>query len=68
MWQDKIRGLEAHGVEHRLAPVFNINALRMLMIGRANEYFDMWEADRGPTDAAKACEELLNKVKDYART
>ena len=39
----------------------------MLMTGRSKELFDMWEADRDPTDAAKAYEELLSKVKDYAR-
>ena len=67
MWQDKMRRLEAHGEEYKLAPVFKINALRMLMIGKAKEDFDLWEADRDPADAAKTCEELLNRVKDYAR-
>ena len=66
-WQDKMKRLEAHGAEYKLAPVFKINALRMLMIGKAKEYFDLWEADRDPTDAAKTYEELLKKVKDYAR-
>ncbi len=37
------------------------------MIGKAKEYFDLWEADRDPTDAAKTNEELLNRVKDYGR-
>ncbi len=36
-WQDKMRRLEAHGNEFKLAPVFKINALRMLMIGKAKE-------------------------------
>ncbi len=35
MWQDKMRRLAAHGEECKLAPVFKINALRVLMIGRA---------------------------------
>ncbi len=39
----------------------------MLTIGKAKEYFDLWEAERDPTDAAKTYEELLNRVKDYAR-
>ena len=55
MWQDRMRRLEAHGGEYILAPVFKINALRMLMISKAKEYFDLWEADRDPTDAAKTC-------------
>ena len=64
MWQDKMRRLEAHGDEYKLAPVFKINALRMLMTGKAKEYFDLWEADRDPTDAAKTYNELLGKVTD----
>ncbi len=35
MWQDKMRRLEAHGEEFKLAPVFKINALRTLMIGKS---------------------------------
>ncbi len=31
------------------------------------ENFDLWEADRDPTDAAKTYQELLNKTKDYSR-
>jgi hypothetical protein len=41
MWQDKMRSLDAHGEEYKLAPVFKINGLRMLMIGKAKEYFDL---------------------------
>ncbi len=67
MWQDKMKRLEARGDEHKLAPAFKINALRMLMTGKAKEYFDLWEGDRDTTDVAKSYEELLNKVKDYAR-
>ncbi len=67
MWQDKMRRLVAHGEEYELAPVFKIHALRMLMIGKANECFDLWEADRDPTDEAKTYEELSNRVKDYVR-
>ncbi len=37
------------------------------MAGKAKEYFDLREAHHDPTNAKKACEELLNKVKDYAR-
>ena len=41
MWQDKIRRLEARGEEYKLAPVFKINALSMLMINKARGYFDL---------------------------
>jgi hypothetical protein len=67
MWRDKMRRLEAHGQEYKLWPVFKINALRMLMTGKAKEYFDLWEADRDTADAAKSHEELFAKVKEYAR-
>ncbi len=62
-----MRRLEAHGEEFKLAPLYKINALRMLITGRAQEYFDFWEADHDPTNAAKTYEELLNKGKDFAR-
>ncbi len=59
MWQDKMRRLEAHGDGYKGARVFKINALQ--------EYFDLWEADRGTTDVAKFYEELLIEVEDYSR-
>ncbi len=37
MWQDKMRRLEAHGEEFKLAPVFKIDAFRTLMIGNSKE-------------------------------
>ncbi len=37
------------------------------MIGRAKEHFDIWQADHDPINAKKTYEELLHKVKDYAR-
>ncbi len=37
----------------------------MLMASKANEYFDLWEADHDTTDQAKSYEELLTKV--YSR-
>ncbi len=62
-----MRRLEAHGGEFNLAPVFKIKALRMLMTGKAEEYFDLWEAGRHTTDAAKFHQELPGKVKDYSK-
>ncbi len=67
MWQHKTGRLEAHGKEFKLAPLFEISALRMLMTGQAKEYFDFLEADHDPATAKKTYEELFNKVKDYAR-
>ncbi len=67
MWQDKMRRLEAHGKEFKLAPVYKIIVLRMLMIGKAKGCFDLREADCDTTDAAKSYGELVSKVKDYSR-
>ncbi len=66
-WQDKMRRLEADGDELKLAPVFKINALRMLTTGKAKEYAQLWEADQDTTDPGKSHEELLAKVEDYSR-
>ncbi len=59
--------MEAHGEEFKLPPVFKINVMRMLMTGKAKEYFDLWEVDSDATDAAKSYEDLLGKVKDHSR-
>ena len=64
MWQDKMRRLEAHGEKFKMALLC---ALRMLITGKAKVYFNLWEADHDPTNAAKTYEELLNKFKYYAR-
>ncbi len=34
MWQDNMRRLEVHGEEFKFAPLFKINALRMLETGQ----------------------------------
>ncbi len=67
MWQNKMKRLETDGDDFKPAPVCKISAFRLLMTGRAKEYFDLWEADRGTTDPGKSYEELLAKVKDYSR-
>ncbi len=67
MWHDKMRRLEAQGDEFEMPPVYKVNALRILMTGKAKEYSDLWEADSDNTDLAKSYDELLTKVKDYPR-
>jgi hypothetical protein len=67
MWRSKMRRLEAHGDELKLAPVFKNSALRMPMADNAKEDSDLWEADRDTTDQAKSYEEFLAKGKDYSR-
>ena len=49
-----MRRLEAHGEDFKLSPVFKINALRTLMIGKSKEYFDLWEADKDHTNPGKS--------------
>ncbi len=66
MWQDRLKRLEAHEHQYKLAPVFKINALRMLMM-EGQGVFRLVEADRDHADPAKSFEELLNKAQDYAR-
>ncbi len=41
MWQDKMTKLKALGEEYKLTLVFKINALRMVMTGKAKEYLDL---------------------------
>ncbi len=41
MWQDEMRKQGAHGDEFKLAPVFENNAVRTLMIGKSKEYVDL---------------------------
>ncbi len=50
---------------HPYSPIFKINALLTSMIGKAKEYFDLWEADKDRSDPSKSYEEVLSKVKDY---
>ncbi len=61
MWMDKTRSPEAHGDEFKMAPTFKINAVRMLMTGKAKEYFDIWAAGRDTMGTSKSHEELLSK-------
>ena len=44
-WIERIRKLESHGQEYALAPLYKVIALKKIMIGKAKEYFDIWEAD-----------------------
>ncbi len=50
LWQGEMRRLEDHAGEYKLVPMYEISALRMLMTGKADEYFDLWDADRDHTD------------------
>ncbi len=58
-----MRRLEAHGDEFKQAPVFKINTLRTLVIGKSKEYFDLWEADKDRKDPSKVVRGLVDQGK-----
>ncbi len=64
MWQDKTRRLEAHGEQFKLAPLFNINALRMLMTGNTSTF---GRRTATPPTRRRPTRAPPHKDKDYAR-
>ena len=44
-WTESNRKLESHGNQFGLAPLYKVIALKQMMVGRAKEHFDLWEAD-----------------------
>jgi hypothetical protein len=66
-WEDKCKRLTGYGEKYKLPPVYKIVALRSLTIGKARDHFDQWEAEDTSADEDVQFENLLNKVKDYAR-
>ena len=43
-WAECNIKLESHGNQFGLAPLYKVIALKKLMVGRAKEHFDLWEA------------------------
>ena len=37
--------LDSHGSDYRLAPMYKVIAFNKLLVGRAKEHFDLWEAE-----------------------
>ena len=70
-WTDKVKRLEAHGPSFKMGPVFKMNALKSLMVGKSKEYFELWETEKhvayDETSMNDFFDEVLAKVKDYAR-
>ena len=69
-WLEGLRLLQSHK-GYRMIIRLRVTALKMLMIGRAKDQFELWEQDMPKImddDAAedKAWNELLGKVQDYA--
>ena len=70
-WTDKVKRLEAHGSTFKMGPVFKMNALKSLMVGKSKEYFELWEVEKNVMYDEKSMndffDQVLSKVKDYAR-
>ena len=65
-WSESNRKLESHGSQFGLAPLYKVIALKKLMVGRAKEHFDLWEAEhKQEPDCGFA--KILDKVRDYSR-
>jgi len=66
-WEDKCKRLTVCGESTNSPPVYKIVALRSLTIGKARDHFDHWEDEDTSLNEDEQFENLLNKVKDYAR-
>ena len=64
-WTESNRKLESHGSQFGLAPLYKVIALKKLMVGRAKEHFDLWEAEH-KQDADCGFAKILDKIRDYS--
>jgi hypothetical protein len=65
-WVERVRRFEAHGLKYALPALFKVTALRLMMVGRAKELFEIREAEHD-TDEYGGFNDILNNVRDYAR-
>ena len=66
-WYDKMTRLETHGQDFKMPPVYKMNALKSLMVGRSKDFFEIWETEGNATYDEDFFREVLAKAKDYAR-
>ena len=64
-WEMRLHRLAAHGKEYELNVMFKIIALRFLTVGRAREYYEMWESEVSKDE--KGYNALKNKIKEYSK-
>ena len=57
-WCTQVDDIERHGASHKLADVYKMAALRVIMIGKAKDHFETLENLK--------LEEALTKCKGYA--
>ena len=65
-WTESNRKLESHGNQFGLALLYKVIALKKLMVGRAKEHFDLWEADH-KHEADCGFSKMLDKVRECSR-
>ena len=65
-WVERVRRLEGHGTKHARPPLYKVTAMKLLMVGRAKENYEIWEADH-KDDADGGFAKIQGTVKDYAR-
>jgi len=65
-WAEKMRRLEGHGPKYALPAMFKQAALKLLMVGKSKDHFDIWQAGLQEDDE-EGFKTLLNQVRDYAR-
>ena len=63
---ERVRRLESHGTKYALPPLYKVTAMKLLMVGRAKENYEIWEADH-KDDADGGFANISETVTDYAR-
>ena len=61
LWEERCNRLARHGPDYEMANIFKKVALKKILVGKARENYELWEAERLSFD------ELLKKVKEHAR-
>ena len=61
LWEERCNSPARHGPDYEMANIFKKVALKKILVGKARENYELWEADRLSFD------ELLKKVEEHAR-
>ena len=65
-WVERVRRFDAHGTKYALPALYKVTALRLMMIDKAKEHFEIWEAEH-EADEDGGFNEIRNNIRDYAR-
>ena len=66
-WVERVRRLEAHVIKYALPALYKVTALRLMMVGKAKEHFEIWEAEHESDDDG-GFNEILNKIRAINET